>query len=276
MANEFERAVTEPPESISQVLEGLNDLLQLDHDSVGAYEIAQEHLANPEHIARIRSFQEDHQRHIQDLNDLILNLGGIPVNEPHTTSLLKEGIQRLSASGGDRAILTAWRANELAAARKYGQYAKRSAAWPEQATALVGRHAADEDRHYAWVREVLGEDGTSMVDAESLRDRFAGWGEAISKEIRSGEVRDRAVDALSSAAERIDRLVAGGSPGGFREKAAGSAHAAARGLNSAAEGIRNMESFDPRTRLADEVRHSPARTLAAVFAVGFVLGRLVR
>lgn len=276
MANEFERAVTEPPESISQVLEGLNDLLQLDHDSVGAYEIAQEHLVNPEYIARIRTFQEDHQRHIRDLNDLILNLGGVPVNEPHATSLLKEGIQRLSASGGDRAILMAWRANELSAARTYGRYARRAEAWPEPAAHVVHENAADEDRHYAWVREVLGDESGGLIEPHGLRDRLTDWRETLSKDIRSGEVRDRAVEALRSAAERIEGLVEGGSPGGLREKAAGGAHAASKGLNSAAEGLQNIDSLDPRPALAAEVRQNPARTLAAVFVFGFVLGRLVR
>lgn len=277
MANEPGDAdATQPDEAMSQVLEGLNDLLQLDHDSVGAYEVAQDHLENPEYVAQIRSFQEDHQRHIRNLNDLILSLGGVPVNEPHVTSLLKEGIQRLTASGGDRALLTAWRANELSAARMYGQYAKRAEQWPGRVRYVVSENAADEDRHYDWVRGVLGVGSHDLTDRKGGRDKVTEFRKRVLRKARDTDVRDRTAAALTDAAGRIDGFVAGGAPGGLRERAAGSAHAATRGLNAMAKGLRDPTSLDPRSNLEADIRRNPVRSLLAVFAVGFVLGRLVR
>lgn len=267
----------QPPgqvEDPTRVLEGLNDLLQLDHDSVGAYQIALEHLESPEYISQIRSFQADHQRHIRDLNDLILSLGGVPVNEPHASSLLKEGIQRLTAAGGDRALLSAWRANELAATRKYAEYARQSESWPERARVVVVENAGDEERHYAWVKGVLGADTAHLPEKEGVRDRLAGWRHRASWGVQGAGLRDRAAAVLDGAADRLDRIDAG--DGVVREKAAEGAHKAAKGLHTAARGLKEGGSVDPRAYLEGEIRSNPTRSLVAIFAIGFVIGRVVR
>jgi rubrerythrin len=266
----------QPEEPISRVLEGLNDLLQLDHDSIGAYEVALEHLENAEYVSQIRFFQGDHQRHIRDLNDTILSLGGVPVNEPHASSLLKEGIQRLTAAGGDRALLTAWRANELAATRKYADYARRAAAWPARAREVVVQNAGDEERHYDWVRGVLGTEAGELPDREGVRDRLAGWRHRVSWGVQGASLRDRAASALNSAADRLDSVESGEGSGGIRERTAEGAHAAARGLHAAARGLQDSSSLDPRPVIEEEIRRNPARSLVAIFAIGFVLGRVVR
>lgn len=266
--------IPDQPDDPSRVLEGLNDLLQLDHDSVGAYQIALEHLEEADYISQIRSFQADHQRHIRDLNDLILSLGGVPVNEPHASSLLKEGIQRLTAAGGDRALLTAWRANELAATRKYADYARQAETWPEKARIIVVENAGDEERHYAWVRGVLGADAGELPDREGVRDRLAGWRHRASWGVQGAGLRDRAASALDTAADRLDRIDPG--DGLVREKAVSGAHTAAKGLHAAARGLKEASSLDPRPIIEGEVRRNPARSLLAIFAVGFLLGRAVR
>ena len=49
------------PPATAEILEGLNDLLQLDHDAVGAYEIAMEKLKDRDHADQIAGFRRDHQ-----------------------------------------------------------------------------------------------------------------------------------------------------------------------------------------------------------------------
>src|SRR5690606_8824447 len=158
---------------MSEVLEGLNDLLQLDHDSVAGYEAARERLENAHHRLQIESFQRDHERHIRELNALILELGGTPRNEPHVTSPLREAIQRLSGAGGDRAILTAWRASELQASRRYDSYSRKALHWPSTAKLLVDQNALDEERHYRWVVDVLDRKRGRGLSAARLREKAA-------------------------------------------------------------------------------------------------------
>src|SRR5690606_20084718 len=105
--------------SDAEVLDGLNDLLQLGHDAIGAYEIAIEKLDDRDHADQIAGFKRDHERHVRDLNEMIRSLGGTPVNEPHATGPLKQAMQSLGALGGDKGVLIAWRANELQVRAKY-------------------------------------------------------------------------------------------------------------------------------------------------------------
>ena len=52
---------------VEEVLAGLNDLLQLDHDAIGAYQVAIEKLVDPNHAQRIQTFLHDHERHVREL-----------------------------------------------------------------------------------------------------------------------------------------------------------------------------------------------------------------
>ena len=101
------------PPATAEILEGLNDLLQLDHDAVGAYEIAMEKLHDRDHADQIAGFRRDHERHIRELNELIAELGGTPKNHPHATGPFKLALQSLGGLAGDKGVLMAFRTNEL-------------------------------------------------------------------------------------------------------------------------------------------------------------------
>ncbi|HET7275538.1 MAG TPA: ferritin-like domain-containing protein [Longimicrobiaceae bacterium] len=203
----------------AEVLEGLNDLLQLDHDAVGAYEIAIAKLDNREYASQIRGYKRDHERHIKNLNEMIVSLGGTPKNEPHGTGPLKQALQGLGAVAGDKGVLVAWRANELQVRTRYDRYAAEANSWPPAVKRLVDENALDEEGHYRWVAELL----------ESL-----GVGSGEGAEIH---LADKA-----------------------REESAALRHRA-RGYGN-----------DIETRMKAE----PAQTLLASFAVGFIIGRILR
>jgi hypothetical protein len=148
----------------AEVLDGLNDLLQLDHDAIAAYEIAMDRLANPDWADQIAGFMLDHERHVRQLNEVILELGGAPRNEPHLTGPFKEALQSLGALGGDRGVIVAFRANELQARRKYDRYASKANRWPPNVKLVIDGNALDEERHFQWASEVL--DGLGILDAD--------------------------------------------------------------------------------------------------------------
>ena len=225
-----------------EVVDGLNDLLQLDHDAVGSYEIAIDKLEDRDLAVQIDGFRRDHERHIRDLNEVIVALGGTPKNEPHATAPLKQAIQQIAAAGGDEGVLMAWRTNELQVSAKYDSYAHQAMWWPREAKRVVDRNALDEERHYRWVAEQLGDGDSAEIGltnrareemtrakvlVDDLRGRAEGWG-----------------DQVKAVASRL-----GGSSGG---------------------------GGDLKVRLEDEVRRNPARSLAVVFVAAFVIGRIIR
>ncbi|MEX2570337.1 MAG: DUF2383 domain-containing protein [Gemmatimonadota bacterium] len=148
----------------SEIIDGLNDLIRLDHDAIGAYEIAIDRLEDRDTALQIEGFKRDHERHIRDLNELVLGLGGTPANEPHATAPLKQAIQQVAAAAGDGALLMAWRANELQVMSKYDRYAQRAVGWPSDVKRTIDQNALDEERHYQWAAELTGDGDTPEVD----------------------------------------------------------------------------------------------------------------
>jgi rubrerythrin len=298
--------------STSEILEGLNDLLQLDHDAIGAYEIAIEKLEDRDHANQISGFKLDHERHIRELNDLILELGGTPANEPHATAPLKQAMQKAGALGGDRGTLIAWRANELQVRTKYDSYASRANAWPSNVKRVVDEAALDEERHYHWVANALQQMGvgagegleTELLNklrekgnqvahaAGNLTDRAANVAGDLSDRVShaasdfSAEARERAgaaaetarhraADGLERAAHRLEGMV--DEPGTDSQgRLAGAAHTVAGGMESTAGFLRSPDPVRLRENAEDTVRTNPGRTLLTTFAVGFIVGRLLR
>jgi rubrerythrin len=294
----------------TEIIDGLNDLLQLDHDALGGYDIAIEKLEDRDHASQISGFRMDHERHIRELNELIAELGGTPTNEPHATGPLKQAMQSLGALAGDRGTLIAWRANELQVRAKYDSYASRANRWPENVKRVIDQAALDEERHYHWVANVLQQMGVGAGEGleidllNKLRERGNQAGHAIenlgdrAKE-RAGELGERAreragelgerarervgsalgtarlrtADGLERAADRLEEMAseADGQP-----RLGGAAHRVADGMDGTADYLRTADGERVRSDLEGMVRANPARTLLGTFAVGFVIGRILR
>ena len=269
--------------TLADVIAGLNDLLQLDHDAAGAYEIAIERLTNRELAVQIEGFKRDHERHIRSLNEVIQGLGGSPVNEPHASAPFKEAIQRIAAVGGDASILAAWRVNELQVTSRYDRYAQRANGWPAEAKRIVDENALDEERHYRWIVELLsGGDSPETHLGNRLREgvtraKVVGDRARVRAERAAGDTRARAAQGLYSAADRLGRL-ADEQPADseVRARMADGARGIARGLESTATYIRDGGSEDLKMSLESQIRESPARSLVTILAVGFVIGRIIR
>lgn len=263
----------------AEIIDGLNDLLQLNHDAIGAYDIAIEKLEDRDHATQISGFRLDHERHIRELNQLIQQLGATPKNEPHATGPLKEAMQSLGAMAGDRGALMAWRTNELQVRTKYDNYAARANQWPDEVKRMVDRQALDEERHYSWVAGVLGAgEGAETHLANKARE----GAEALSHKARQGAgnaaetARLRTADGLDRAAERIDEFADRGAGTGAAGRAAGAAHRLADGMERAADRVRDGDVATLQRDIEDQVRTSPLKTLLLLFGVGFVLGRILR
>ena len=145
----------------------LNDLLQLDHDAVGAYGIAIQALTNEAHREALREFRADHERHIEELTRLIQDRGGKPIQAPHLpTGVFKLAVQKAGALGGQTALLLAFKTNERQSRDKYRRIAESSD--DLEVADVLARAADDEIRHYDWAVRTLLEMGVSP-DSKTAR-----------------------------------------------------------------------------------------------------------
>lgn len=270
--------------STTEVVKGLNDLLQLDHDAIGAYRIAIEKLENRDWAMQISGYLNDHERHVRELTEVIAELGAKPMNEPHATGPFKQALQSLGGMAGDKGLLLAWRANELQVRSKYDRYASKAMFWPDPIKALVDRNALDEERHYRWVVGVLEEMGMNFGGGaeeglvNQLREKLPRVGEVRG---RAGEAmnqaRARAADGLAAAAERIDRAASRQQlDGGGKARAAEAAHRLAGGMDATAGFIRSPDTERLRSDFEREVRANPLRAVLITVAAGFLVGRILR
>lgn len=179
----------------------LNDLLMLDHDAVQAYSIAIGRISRAEYREVLAGFRGDHQRHIDQLTELIRGRGGVPAQMPHLpTGVFKAAMQAFSTLGDDRAVLLAFKTNEGQVRDKY----RRAADQPLDPAvgAIISAAALDEEQHYAWVEQVLRKMG---VDEGSLLDTAQNAAE---------KVQGRVIDAVEGAGRRVAEAAERMRPGG--------------------------------------------------------------
>jgi rubrerythrin len=194
-------ADTTPPTGAELIAE-LNDLLALDHDAVQAYSLAIGAISNAEYRDTLAGFRGDHQRHVEQLTQLIQTQGGVPVQLPHLpTGAFKLAVQALGTLGDDRAVLLTFKANEAQVRDKY----RRRAARPHNTavSVILRAAAADEERHYEWVRGALERMG---IERGGLIDTVQDAVETV---------HGRAADAIEAAGRRVAEAAERMRPGGM-------------------------------------------------------------
>ncbi len=137
----------------SQIIEKLNDLIQLDHDAVGAYQAAIDRIDVESIRARLGEFQNDHRRHIVDLSEQVRRLGGTPKERPDAKGFVLKGFTAVTSMMGNEAALRAMQGNEKLTNSSYGNALREN--WPEPVRNLLERNFRDEQRHLAWIEDAL-------------------------------------------------------------------------------------------------------------------------
>jgi hypothetical protein len=148
----------------SETVAWLNDLLQLDHDAVAAYQLALRELDSPRLRSELEQHLHDHERHIEELERHLDRLGGLKFSMPHATGAFKLAIQAAAALATDRKVLLAFKANEMQARDKYARAAGMDL--PIDVRDTIRRAAADESRHYDWAVRSLRQMGASEEDMD--------------------------------------------------------------------------------------------------------------
>lgn len=179
----------------------LNDLLRLDHDAVQAYTLAIRLLENPDYKRQLEEFRADHQRHIDELSQLIRSRDAVPLEFPHLPSgAFKLAVQGVGGAGGDRAVLLAFKANERQVRDKYRRVARE--VHPADVTSVLARAADDETRHYEWALETLSDLGVTPDTMTGRAERAFEVAHA-----RAADVMESAERQAMQAAQRAGRTL---------------------------------------------------------------------
>jgi uncharacterized protein (TIGR02284 family) len=133
-------------------MDKLNDLIRLDLDAMGAYEAA---IASCEQAAiksSLQAFRRDHLRHVRDLSDAVVKMGGEPARHRDLRGILMLGFTKL-ASRGDQSALLAMRGTEELTNRVYAS--ALDGELESDARKIVERNYQDEQRHLSWIKDAV-------------------------------------------------------------------------------------------------------------------------
>lgn len=132
----------------------LKELIELDYDAVEAYDAAIKRLECEEYKKNLRSFREDHQRHISELSALLQKKQITPPTEPSAKQWLAKGKVVLANLIGDNTILLAMKTNEDDTNKAYENILNHNGRW-EESVEILDKGLADEQRHRSWIEQQL-------------------------------------------------------------------------------------------------------------------------
>jgi competence ComEA-like helix-hairpin-helix protein len=143
-----------------ELVEALASLAELDSEAAAAYEVASETLDDEDMSRKLLEFRDDHLRHVRDLNEVIENAGGSPLDEGRQPDQAFLGrLADTAAALGPKGLLVAMIANEMLTNGTYMSALELPC--PGEVADLLQRNYADEQRHLRWLleaREELGVD----------------------------------------------------------------------------------------------------------------------
>jgi rubrerythrin len=156
-ADEMERETEADEEDVEAELEALLSFAQMDSEAAAAYEIAAKSMSDPRVVQMLRTFAEDHRRHVKDIHQLLTEAGGevdltAPDPEVSTFASMALTVSQLGTSAGLRTLI----ASEYFTNASY-EAALELIAEP-QARALLERNLRDEQRHIQALTQELARD----------------------------------------------------------------------------------------------------------------------
>lgn len=135
----------------------MNDLIQLDVDASYAYSQAIKEIKEKDIQQQLIDFQEDHERHIKELSNLLKTLGGEPVKPTRDLKgFVIEGMTALQSLMGTKGALKAMLTNEKITNKKYADALDHNG-FTQEARQLIQDNFNDEKRHLEYIKEKLNE-----------------------------------------------------------------------------------------------------------------------
>ncbi len=131
----------------------LINLAQLDIDAVHAYEQAISNIDDATIATSLKTFQEDHKRHITSLSVEIKRLGETPPEDKDIKGFLISGFTAVRSLTGTEGALKAMKTNEELTTKTYHNALEEGL--PSSIRELIERNYSDEQRHLAYIKKTL-------------------------------------------------------------------------------------------------------------------------
>jgi rubrerythrin len=128
----------------------LEQLIVLDYDAIASYQAALDRLHDQTYRSQLESFMHDHERHVDELEPFIRQLGGKPPTRPPGEA--SSGKLQLADLDGDNAILRTMLSYEGDTNSAYEQALAQA---PEGTREALADAREDERRHWEWLASAL-------------------------------------------------------------------------------------------------------------------------
>lgn len=135
-------------------IKALQDLLELEYDSLEAYTAAIDRLENESYKNKLANFKSDHERHIREITQILKNHDIKVKSGPSGKQILLIGGIAISSLISDKAILKAMLNAEEDTVTAYERMSKHDdIASDTVETIKAGLH--DEKSHRDWIKQAI-------------------------------------------------------------------------------------------------------------------------
>ena len=139
----------------SDFVKALQELAELDYDAIEAYKVAIDKLRNDDYKEEMKSFQKDHERHVEEINKILVSHGGEIIESPSGKQWLTKGkVALANMISEDKGILNAMLSNEEETNEAYKRMNHHEHLFPD-AVETVRKGLQDERKHKKWIEEAL-------------------------------------------------------------------------------------------------------------------------
>ena len=135
----------------NDLMSAIKALIELDYDSVEAYEAALNRLENNHYKSSLEEFKSDHERHIDELCTFLKANGVDAPDGGSMKQVLTQGKVVLGGLVGDQAILKAMLSNEGDTNTAYERMNQRSDIEGDLKD-ILARGLEDEKKHAQWIK----------------------------------------------------------------------------------------------------------------------------
>lgn len=137
-------------------VDAIKELVELDYDAIEAYEAAINRITDENYKTQLQRFKEDHERHVKELNELLLKHKEEKVTGPSSKQWLTKGKVVLATQIGDKAILQAMLSNEKDTNTAYERLNNHTDKW-DDAEKILEQGFKDEQKHKKWIENQLND-----------------------------------------------------------------------------------------------------------------------
>ncbi|THK42400.1 DUF2383 domain-containing protein [Methylophaga sp. SB9B] len=135
------------------VISKLGDLVALEFNAIETYEAAIERLENLDYRAKMTEFLGEHERHLMQLCDAIIQEGGTPPEGANYKQFLTKGPVVIAGIGGDKAILHAMLLNESLTNKLYES--ANEEIFPGYIQLMLKQALGDVRHHRVWIESAI-------------------------------------------------------------------------------------------------------------------------